>query len=215
MRYLIVTGGNLSSEFAIDCIKNGGFEVILAVDAGMEQLHRIGIAPDMIVGDFDSVKEEVLDYYRGQEQIEICALDTAKDDTDTEHAIHLAIRRGATDITVIGATGTRIDHVLGNIALLGIGLEEGVHIELLDPNNRIQMINQAITLKREEQYGRYISLIPYAGQAEGVTLKGFKYPLEDYTMGGFNALGVSNEMVEDVASISLTNGQLVVIESRD
>ena len=51
--------------------------------------------------------------------------------------------------------------------------------------------------------------------AKGVTLKGFKYPLEDYTMGGFNALGVSNEITEDEANIRLTEGQLVVIESRD
>ena len=49
----------------------------------------------------------------------------------------------------------------------------------------------------------------------GVTLRGLKYPLTDYTMGGFNSLGISNEIVSDEASISLSSGQLIVIESKD
>ena len=215
MKFLIVSGGEATDEFVEEVIKKGGFDVILAADSGMDFLYRTQILPDIIVGDFDSVEPKVLDFFREKEQIDICVLNPVKDDTDTEFAIREAIRRGATDITIIGGTGTRLDHVLGNISLLGIGLEEGVRMELLDAHNRIWMIDHSVTLKKKEQYGNYLSLIPYNGKVTGVTLKGLKYPLHDYPRGGFNSLGISNEIVDDEASIELTSGQLLVIESRD
>lgn len=215
MKFLIVSGGEATDEFVEEVIKKGGFDVILAADSGMDFLYRTQILPDIIVGDFDSVEPKVLDFFREKEQIDICVLNPVKDDTDTEFAIREAIRRGATDITIIGGTGTRLDHVLGNISLLGIGLEEHVSIELLDAHNRIRMTDHSVILKKKQQYGKYLSLIPYSGEVTGVTLKGVKYPLCDYTMGGFNSLGISNEIVDDEASIELTSGQLLVIESRD
>lgn len=215
MKYLIVTGGETTDGFATEVIKNGGFEVIIAVDSGMERLYQTHIPPDIIVGDFDSVNPDTLEFFRQQEQIDICMLEPEKNDTDTEYAIREAIKRGAKDITIIGATGSRIDHALSNITLLGVGLESGVKISILDSKNRIYMIDAPVTIKKSKQYGRYVSLIPYFGEATGVTLSGFKYPLDNYTLGGFNSLGVSNEIVEEEAHIGLSSGYLIVIESRD
>ena len=105
--------------------------------------------------------------------------------------------------------------MLGNISLLGIGLEEDVRMELLDANNRIRMTDHSVVLKKKQQYGKYLSLLPYSEKVTGVTLKGVKYPLDNYTMGGFNSLGISNEIVDAEASIELKSGRLLVIESRD
>lgn len=215
MKYLIVSGGTVNEGFLTKIVKNGGFDVILAADAGMEALYRDHILPDIIVGDFDSVNPDTLEYFHDKEQIEVCMLNPEKDDTDTEYAIREAIRRGAREIVIVGGTGTRIDHVLGNICLLGIGLEHQVKICLMDEHNRMRMIDQPLTLKKAEQYGKYVSLIPFSEYVQGVTLRGFKYPLTDYTMGGFNSLGISNEIVSEESSISLTSGQLIVIESKD
>lgn len=215
MKYLIVSGGTISENFLTYMVKNGGFDVILAADAGMKALYRDHVLPDIIVGDFDSVHRDTLEYFHDKEQIEICMLNPEKDDTDTEYAIREAIRRGAREIVVVGATGTRIDHVLGNICLLGIGLEEQVEICLADEHNRIRMIDKPLKIKKKNQFGKYVSLIPFSDKVEGVTLQGFKYPLQDYTMGGFNSLGISNEIVEEEAQISFTSGQLLVIESKD
>lgn len=215
MKYLIVTGGETTDAFATEVIKNGGFEVIIAVDGGMERLYQTHIQPDIIVGDFDSVNPDTLEFFRNQEQIDICMLEPEKNDTDTEFAIREAIQRGAEDIAIIGATGSRLDHALSNITLLGVGLEYGVKITILDPTNRIYMINEPITLRKSKQYGRYVSLIPYFGEVTGVTLSGFRYPLNNYTLGRFNSLGVSNEIVEDEARIELSSGYLIVVESRD
>lgn len=215
MKFLIVSGGSLNKEFVTKVVGQGRYDRILAADSGMNALYSAAVTPDIIIGDFDSADKKILAFFQQNKEIDFCTLNPEKDDTDTEFAIRESIRRGADSITIIGGTGTRLDHVLGNISLLGIGLEEGVRMELLDAHNRICMIDHSVTLKKKEQYGNYLSLIPYNGNVTGVTLKGLKYPLHDYTMGGFNSLGISNEIVDDEASIELTSGQLLVIESRD
>ena len=215
MKFLIVSGGSLNKEFVTKVVGQGRYDRILAADSGMNALYAAAVTPDIIIGDLDSADEKILAFFQQNKAIDFCTLNPEKDDTDTEFAIRESIRRGADSITIIGGTGTRLDHVLGNISLLGIGLEEGVRMELLDAHNRICMIDHSVTLKKKEQYGNYLSLIPYNGNVTGVTLKGLKYPLHDYTMGGFNSLGISNEIVDDEASIELTSGQLLVIESRD
>ena len=215
MKFLIVSGGSLNKEFVTKVVGQGRYDRILAADSGMNALYSAAVTPDIIIGDFDSADKKILAFFQQNKEIDFCTLNPEKDDTDTEFAIRESIRRGADSITIIGGTGTRLDHVLGNISLLGIGLEEGVRMELLDAHNRICMIDHSVTLKKKEQYGNYLSLIPYNGNVTGVTLKGLKYPLHDYTMGGFKSLGISNEIVDDEASIELTSGQLLVIESRD
>lgn len=213
--FVIVSGGSIDDAFVSQVIKTGGYDVCIAADAGMEFFYRNEKKPDVIVGDFDSVWDEALSYFRSQPDIVFHKLNPVKDDTDTEYAIRLAIEMGADAITLLGATGTRLDHVLGNIELLGIGLERQVEICILDPHNRIRMIDHGIVLEKSRQYGRYVSLIPYTKRVEQLTLKGFKYPLCNYSLKGFCSLGVSNEIVEEKAEILFKEGILLVIESGD
>ncbi len=215
MKFLIVSGGSLSKEFVTKVVGQGKYDRILAADSGMNALYAAAVTPDIIIGDFDSADEKILAFFQQNKAIDFCTLNPEKDDTDTEFAIRESIRRGADSITIIGGTGTRLDHVLGNISLLGIGFEEQISMELLDEHNRIRMIQKPLTLEKDAQYGKYVSLIPYGGDVQGITLRGFKYPLSDYTMGGFNSLGISNEIVDEKAVIELTRGSLLVIESHD
>ena len=215
MRGLIVTGGSIDDDFACEVIKNGGYDVIMAADAGMTFLYHNHIIPDIIVGDFDSVDQEILSYFKERARIEFCQLNPQKDDTDTEFAVYDAISRGVKRLTILGATGSRLDHVLANIGLLGIGLTHDVTMELIDSHNRMRMISGPLSIRKNEQFGDYVSLIPVTGKVEHVTLEGFKYNLTDFTMGGFNSLGVSNEIVDDEAHISFSEGILLVVEARD
>lgn len=215
MKFLIVSGGSLSKEFVTKVVGQGKYDRILAADSGMNALYAAAVTPDIIIGDFDSADEKILAFFQQNKAIDFCTLNPEKDDTDTEFAIRESIRRGVDSITIIGGTGTRLDHVLGNISLLGIGFEEQISMELLDEHNRIRMIQKPLTLEKDAQYGKYVSLIPYGGDVQGITLRGFKYPLSDYTMGGFNSLGISNEIVDEKAVIELTRGSLLVIESHD
>lgn len=215
MRGLIVTGGNIDDRFACDEIKNGGYDLIIAADSGMDFLYRHHITPDIIVGDFDSADHEVLAFFEDETEAEIIRLNPIKDDTDTEFAVRDAISRGVHTITILGATGSRVDHMLANIVLLGIGLEKNVDITLLDAKNRICMKNASFALEKSRQFGQFVSLIPFSGDVKHLTLSGFKYNLSDYTLTGFNSLGVSNEIVDPVARVEFSEGILVVIEARD
>lgn len=214
-KVVVISGGSIADNFAKEWIKQYQPEYIIVADSGMEFMRRVELVPDMIIGDFDSVKEDTLKFFKEQQGIVWKDLNPIKDDTDTEFAIRQAMGLDTKEIMVLGATGTRLDHVLGNVALLGIGLKEHVDIQLVDEHNRIRMINKPIKLKKTEQFGSVVSVIPYAGEVKGVTLKGFKYPLENFTMGCFSSLGISNEIAENEAEILFEEGILIIIEARD
>lgn len=213
--YLIVTGGYTDDNFAVLWIKNNNFDCTIASDSGLEFFRRVDMVPNIVIGDFDSVNPDTLEYFKKKDNIEWTKLNPVKDDTDTEAAIRLAIQKGAESITLLGATGSRIDHMLANIELLGIGLEHKLPIQIVDAHNRIRMIDSGLTIRKDEQFGRFVSLIPYSMSVENVCLKGFKYPLDNYCMRKFNSLGISNEITEDEARISFSDGIMVVIEAAD
>lgn len=212
---LVVTGGNIERAFCMDYLKKNAFDFLTAVDHGLQFFYDAGLAPDLAVGDFDSADKETLRHFQEMEGIEWRKLVPEKDDTDTEAAIRQVIAKGYAQIHVLGATGSRLDHVLGNIGLLGIGLEEGAEIFIVDSHNRIRMIRDNITLLKKERFGDYVSLLPVSEAVFGVTLIGMKYPLNDHTLTPFNSLGISNEMIEERAEIRLKGGTLLVLETRD
>lgn len=215
MKTVIISGGQIEDVFALDWLKNHSYDYIIAADSGMDFLHRNQMLPDVIAGDFDSAATESLTEFSKRSHVEILRLNPMKDDTDTEFVIREAIRRGATEIMVLGATGTRLDHMLANVYLLGIGLEEGVNIQLLDAHNRIRITADRMEISKDEQFGSFVSVLPIRGDAKGVTLEGMKYPLKDADISCFSSLGVSNEILENTAKISVQEGVLLVIESRD
>ena len=215
MKYLIISGGHIDDAFALEWLQQNKYDVMIAADSGMNFLHRNNIVPDIIAGDFDSVSSNSLETFERMPDVEMLRLNPIKDDTDTEFVIREAIRRGAIEIAVLGATGTRLDHVLGNMHLLGIGLQENVSIQLVDAHNRIRMISGEVELRKEDQFGDFVSLLPIDGCAKGVTLEGFKYPLQDAVIPSFSSLGISNEIVEEVVRIKIKEGVLLMIESRD
>lgn len=220
MKVCIVTGGSIEDDFLLTFLKKEKYDVTFAVDSGLAFFYRTHIQPNYIVGDFDSVDPAILSFFQKDEGKLEC-LNAVKDDTDTEHALHMALEMGCEEVHFFGATGTRLDHVLGNLQLLGLCLRAGVTGILYDTHNKIRLIREKTILRRDGQFGDYVSLIPYTPQVTGLTLQGFKYPLQDHTMscyyleGAAPVSGVSNEIVEDEAEISLREGILVLIESRD
>ncbi len=220
MQALIISGGHLEDAFAASYIEKYQFQLTIAVDSGMAFFYRKNWVPDYIVGDFDSASPEILQEFRaisesGQGKPKILQFQPEKDETDTELAIRTAIGQGCKTIHLLGATGTRMDHVLGNLHLLGMAMEQGAEALMADRHNRIRMVQGGLVIKREEQYGRYVSLFPFTPQVAGLTLQGFKYPLCGYTLECYHSLGVSNEIIGDAGEISFEDGVLVVVESLD
>ncbi len=214
-RAVIVAGGRKTPDLVRRQIADEGAEILIAADSGMEVFYELGIAPHVIVGDFDSVKPEIAAHFRQDTTICFHELNPVKDDTDTEAAIRLAISMGAEEIALFGALGTRMDHVLGNLELLCIGLKAGVPITILDDANRIRMIDRSVRLAKKDQYGDYVSFVPYTKDGMEITLQGFKYPLDHYFLTGGTSLCISNEITEDVAKVVFERGILLMIEAKD
>lgn len=215
MKYVIISGGSIEDAFALEWLQKNKYDKLIAADSGMDFLYRNGLVPDLVAGDFDSVDNTSLTCFSKEEKVELLQLNPEKDDTDTEFVLREAIRRGATEIVILGGTGTRLDHVFANIYLLGIGIEEDVEIQIVDSHNRIRMTDHELSIPKDTQFGNYVSVLPVRGDAHGVTLTGMKYPLHDADITSFSSLGVSNEIVDDVARIWVQQGILLVIESRD
>lgn len=171
--------------------------------------------PNHIVGDFDSVSTKILENYQNQPEIIFHKYNPEKDNTDTDMALKLAIESKSSSITILGALGKRMDHAISNIHILKETLKAKIPTQILDTYNKIYLIDSNITLQKDQTYGKYISLIPLTSIVEGLTLTGFKYPLKNADLSIGLSLGVSNEIEEEVASIELKNGILIVIESKD
>ena len=211
---LIVTGGNINKSFLKNILADEQFENIIASDKGLEKLDKCNIKPNYIIGDFDSIDRKTLDKYINDQTIKIIKLNPEKDYTDTHMALKLAIEIKSTDITIIGAIGSRLDHTLANINILKEALEKKIQCRILDENNNITLIDKNTTLNKKGEYP-YISLIPLTTKVTGVTLNGFKYSLYNADMKIGKSIGVSNEQIEDNATIKLDKGILIVIRSKD
>ena len=217
MKTVIISGGIIERDFALSFLKNEIFDQIIAVDNGLKFLHENQIRPTWIVGDFDTAAPELVEYYQRQTDIPIRRFNPVKDSTDSQIAIELALELGSSEITILGGTGTRLDHVLGNIQSLMLARKKGVSCIILDAYNRIRLMDGVVHLKKSEQYGKYVSLLPLTTEVTGVELRGFKYELTDYTFTstGSAGLGVSNEITAEIAEIRIKTGIFVLIESRD
>ena len=214
-RCLIITGGPIDLGFARSYLSGEGFDRVIAVDRRLNAAWALGIVPDVIVGDFDSADPAALADFRRREHIVWEVHQPEKDDTDTELAIKRAAAMGAGYIVLLGATGGRLDHLLGNIHLLYPCLQRGVEACILDPGNKLYLIDGERRFKRREVWGTYISFLPLTEEVKGITLRGFKYPLTDKDIAIGTSLCISNELAADEAVITLQDGVLIVVESRD
>lgn len=236
MRTLIISGGNISTDFALSFIKKIKADYIIGVDRGLAFCYENSVRPDYIVGDFDSLPPEILSWYQEQSEIPIRKYNPIKDATDTMIALEYAIERYSSkkrdseensseqsdsgycglEIWILGATGTRVDHVLCNLQILKNAWEKQIPAWMVDEHNLIGLpVAQRIELKKNEQFGAFVSFFPLEEKVEGFTLEGFKYPLQNYCLINKAGLGVSNEITEETAVASWKKGILVMIQSRD
>lgn len=171
---------------------------IIAVDGGLVHCDRMGIQPNLIVGDFDSCPNKLLQKYKNVPAIH---LQTDKDETDLEVAIREA---KSNDITLYAAWGHRIDHSLTNALLLtrhpGMRMETETEI--------VFAIDKEITLDCKP--GQTLSLIPLAGPVTGINTSGLKWELKNGKLDQ-HFIGISNICLNEKVKISLNNGSLLCI----
>lgn len=221
---VILTGGYLNIRFAKEYMKTLSYDKVFAVDKGLEYAELLGIVPDYIIGDFDTVDKKLLESYEkqiaeGRTHTYIERYPAQKDATDTELAVLKAIEEKAGQITLLAASGGRIDHMLANLNLLLLTGQAGIACYLVDETNRVRLLDSSdgcsCIIQKEEQYGTYLSLIPITEFVEGLTITGVMYPLYKKKVYQGNSLTVSNRIVERETSISLDKGKILIVESMD
>ncbi|KAJ51513.1 thiamine pyrophosphokinase [Clostridium tetanomorphum] len=211
MKALIVSGGNPPS-FSIIEEEVKKCDIIISADKGANVLYQYGIKPDLIVGDFDSIEKQVLEHFKLLNGI-IEKFPEEKDFTDSHAALQKAIDLGAKEISLLACTGSRIDHLLGNIGLLYESLKLGVQTYIRDNNNLIRLVDKPLWIERKNY--KYFSLLSYGDVVKGITITGAKYPLNNYNLKLGESLGVSNEVLNEKAYIDFKEGLLFVIQSND
>ena len=214
---VIISGGRLDIQFASEFIEKEKPEILITADKGLAFCEETGVVPTHIVGDFDTLGDSLLPKYQSL-GVPIRKFRPEKDYTDTEIAVRFGMELGAEKITILGASeGNRLDHLFGNVMTMMIPQQEGIDCFMVDPHNRLRILMKPIELRKEEQYGKYISLVPLTTDVYGVTLTGFKYPLWDHRFNVLTSgsLGISNELTEEVGKIDFREGILLMLECTD
>ena len=214
-RCLIVTGGTIDIAFAKDFLSQRSYDYVIAADAGLEVLRPLHISPNAVVGDLDTVDKKVLEEYQNQPDIEFEIHKPEKDETDTELALLTAARQGCEAVDILGALGGRMDHAIGNIQLMYQFFCQVMEVNIYDARNRLYLLGGHKVFHREEVYGKYISFLPMTETVEGLTLRGFKYPLQRRTIGLGTSLCISNELKREEGILELEKGVLLCVEAHD
>lgn len=210
---IIVTGGTVNPDLLREVLAQHQTAYVIGVDRGLEALDILAVKPNLAIGDFDSASAHIRALYAHAP--ETVLLNPEKDYTDTHIAVLEALKCEPVHIVMVGATGTRMDHTAGNIALLKICLLHGAEAVIIDDRNRIRMIDRQFKIRREHQYGTYVSCIPFSDRVTGITIRGFRYNLEHATMIKEETIGISNEVREEEGLITVETGYLLVMETRD
>ena len=208
-KIIIVSGGRLVDPlFFHKKIAEMGKYLVICCDGGARNFKYLGIKPDVIIGDMDSIDPVQLASYSAQE-IKIIKYSANKDFTDTELALDYALNLKPEEIFIWGALGGRVDHTLANVFLLCKGQEKGIRTYLVDEYGESFVLDKKTTFINET--GKTISLLALSPRVTGITLTGFLYPLEKGTLKMSESRGISNIINEAHASIIAKSGKLLVI----
>ena len=209
MRVLLVAAGDRPDIDLLNKYLNCSAKTI-AIDKGAEVFIDNNLKPDYVVGDFDSISEKYNDKIKNLEKY---IYPSEKDYTDSDIAIRLAFKLQATEIIMLGMTGGRVDHMLGNLGLLDRCLKNNVRAYIIDKNSKIFLVDKKVLLDGEKN--EVISFYPFGETVKGLNIKNAKYELEDYDLDPFESLCNSNEFIGGKMDVSFKFGKLLVIYSKE
>lgn len=206
-RCVLIGAGAMSNPAKMASFINDE-DYIICVDGGYIAAGNMGIKPDLILGDFDSspLPDELM--------YNVKRFQPEKDNTDMQLALVEGMELGYTNFLILGATGGRLDHTFGNLSLLSYADKHGAFAVIIDEKNKAFIVsNKTIAIKRE--MGKYVSIFAFGGVASGVTLEGFKYETRNETFTPDNPHGVSNEIIDFGARVTVEKGSLLIIMSEE
>ena len=189
----------------------GEKDLIISADGGLRYIRSLGLIPDLVIGDLDSVSRDDIEFFKDK-KIEILKFPIEKDQTDLEIALRELIDRKYKNILVIGALGGRTDQTLANLGLMLSISNDDIQIEFDDGQEHIMLVrNRQVFFGKR---GDTVSLIPQCSPVKGITTSGLRYPLNGESLFPGQTRGISNEMIEKNAEINITSGTILCIHTR-
>ena len=205
----VVAGGQIKNPaFFRSKLSEVNPSEIICADSGASHVYGIGIVPQVIIGDMDSLTPVMQGYFR-ERGSRIIRYPETKDETDTQLALEYAFSMAPDEIYVFGAFGSRIDHVMANISLLVLGAKKGIHTKLIDEWCEAFVVDRECVIDGE--IGQTVSLFPISDAVTGINLDGFEYSLNDGVMETGRPYGISNRLTAVRGVISVSTGCLLVI----
>lgn len=181
---------------------------IICADGGLYTAHRMGVKPQLVIGDFDSYSEPL------PRDTEIIRLPVSKDDTDLMYCVKEGLYRGFNDFLILGATGGRLDHTYGNFGVLLYLARRGAGNLLADEYNEASVLTEGTQLISGAM-GDMVSVFPFGCSQCSVSYQGLQYPLNHGMLSLEEPVGVSNRMTEEQAAITVHSGPVLVILSKE
>ena len=183
-------------------------DLVIAADGGLVPLMKEGITPHILLGDFDSLPggEAAL-----PQHIERLTFPVEKDDTDTGLALRTGWERGYRRFMLYGCGGGRLDHLFANMQSMAGMTKKGASVTLIDPDYDLFCIKDATLALPARPAGTLVSVFCHGDRAEGVSISGLKYSLQNQTLTSDYPIGVSNHCTGDAAKVSVENGCLFVM----
>lgn len=208
MRAIIVANGHVQKGLS-KLISFGPQDEIICVDGGVHNALELGLRPSVVIGDMDSLDERLLRELREEGCIFITH-EREKDKVDTQLAVEYAAERGADEIIMIGALGSRLDHTLANLYLLASPVLKGVKVRMMDEVQEIYLIKDFGII--EGRAGDTVSLISLTPVTKGIYTKNLKYALTDGELTLDFPRGISNVLTGSPAEVRIGEGLLLVVK---
>ncbi len=202
-----------AGDFSLPEINKNDEDLCIAVDGGYSYCKIMGLIPDIIIGDMDSVDEDTsceIQAIRKEKPDKVIMLTPEKDDTDMLAALKLGMDKGYKDFTIYGAMGGRIEHTIANIQCLTYLKNNGCYAYIMDENVMMTVVKDEKINFNKSMEG-FMSLFALGDQATGVTIKGMKYLLNQTTITNDYPIGISNEFIGAEGSVSVEKGMLLIV----
>ena len=207
-RIIIFANGDLPNlEKARALLRDDDF--IIAADGGTRHALALGLMPNVIVGDLDSLPAN-FDISKFENEVVLYPKD--KNETDLELTIQHALTLNSQEIIIIAALGGRLDQTLGNIALISDLRPSTLDLRLDDGIEEVFFCSENSQINGN--CGDIVSLIPWQGEVTGIVTTGLKWPLQNETLYPNKTRGISNEMTGDIANVQIKSGFLLIIHRR-
>lgn len=205
MRAIIFANGEFQDPQSARRLPRSG-DLVIAADGGTRHALATGVTPDVVIGDLDSLAPDDQAHLEAA-GTQIVRFSPDKDKTDLELALLHAVQEGATEIIILAALGGRLDQTMANVLLLARPELENIDTRIVEGAQEAFLIQGEATVRGRP--GDTVSLIPLGGDAQGVTIEGVKWPLDQVTLCLGSTWGVSNVLTAEQARVRVRRGMLL------